>query len=258
MRPKQPRAHEVTPAQRWAAAVQCCLDGDHEELARRVGGPEMPVPHNFKYRTVVARRAWLAARSGASVRNFDFESWERYLEERRAARAAAAAERAAAAEAQRRIDDIRLARMDVLKELLTTIRRAFADEHGQYMDKEEALEELLLEHGWADESKHNGVELTVDEVGWCWETGIHFSYRKGFIDASTLEEVKLLWEKVPQLEPLEQQQDARGNLRLRHNQRSVRKLRAARHCLLEAMLFATGEQVTSAVHAHAPPAHIPS
>ena len=78
-------------AQRWAAVVQCCLDGDHEELARRVGGPEMPVPHNFKYRTVLARRAWLAARSGASVRNFDFESWERYLEERRAARAAAAA-----------------------------------------------------------------------------------------------------------------------------------------------------------------------
>ena len=72
-------------AQRWAAVVQCCLDGDHEELARRVGGPEMPVPHNFKYRTVLARRAWLAARSGASVRNFDFEGWERYLEERRAA-----------------------------------------------------------------------------------------------------------------------------------------------------------------------------
>ena len=65
--------------------MQCCLDGDHEELARRVGGPEMPVPHNFKYRTVLARRAWLAARSGASVRNFDFEYWERYLEERRAA-----------------------------------------------------------------------------------------------------------------------------------------------------------------------------
>ena len=53
-----------------------------------------------------------------------------------------------------------------------------------------------------------------------------------------------MWDDVPLLEPLEQQTDARGNIRLRHNARTVRKLRAARHCLLEALLFATGEQVS--------------
>lgn len=56
-------------------------------------------------------------------------------------------------------------------------------------------------------------------------------------------QVKLIWNEVEVLQPLDQPSDARGNIRFRTNARSVRKLFSRRHCVLEALLFATGEQV---------------
>ena len=83
MRPKNraPAAQQApSPLVRWVELVSHTKDGDHVELARRLGD----MPARFQYLTVLDRRAWLTSRSAAMVRNFDFDEWDAFLAERRA------------------------------------------------------------------------------------------------------------------------------------------------------------------------------
>lgn len=55
----------------------------------------------------------------------------------------------------------------------------------------------------------------------------------GFIDVSKLKGTGVLWERVSVLKPMPQQPDAQGNYLYRTNSHYMRKLRAAKHCVLE-------------------------
>ena len=73
-------------------------------------------------------------------------------------------------------------------------------------------------------------------------TTVWFELKKdAFIDYSLLANGRLGWDKVEMLQPLQQPLDARGRVRLRTNMRTARKLNNSHCCLLEAIIFATGE-----------------
>ena len=242
-----------------------------------------------QYWSVVEWRCKLKAVRGPAASRFDYDAWDSWL------RAQAEVERqrqerlAAEREEQALVDAVRLGRLAELTAKVTAKRKRVWDIEHRYAGKAEILNTLKRELARWELIKD--VPLCLAEIGWCWESGKLWKYDGaspphptpprpvpphphplpiptpshipshipvGFIYGGTLSELSVLWEQVPVLAPLEQQPDARGNIKLRNNSRLVRKLRHAKHCLLEALLFATEERVRAAHRPAHPPARPPA
>ena len=148
---------------------------------------------------------------------------------------------------------VRLASMVALTRDVTWHRLKYANEFKQYATSEWVMHELEQngEHcGWQRRAKNSDVPIYLGEVKACWEQGIDYpsGMPNSFIDLSNYSGTKLLWEHVPDLPPLDQEVDEQGRVRLRVNSKSVRKLHRANGCLLEAVMFATGETSLAALN----------
>ena len=177
----------------------------------------------------------------AAFKHFDFKAWTRrvrqFEKEQKEMWERAAKER----EEKDRVANIQKDRNAELKADVTRARQMHKDKHGWYAGVEDIMQLILTpEFGdWGKPSKNKDVEITPHEVTvYCWAK---IDRGGGFIDVSKLNGTTLLWEHVEELQPLEQTKDAEGRYRYRTNNKTVRKLRAARHCMLEAMIFATGD-----------------
>mgnify|MGYP007125080250 CR=1 FL=1 len=249
MRPKKKPAAKapapalvLTPEQRWAQLVEHTQLGHLEELFRRV--QQIGANERLEPRPPSEYRLQLRRLEGRAVRNFNFDEFAAWVAERQKIAEEAAAERRAANEEKERVAEIRRARRGALRGCISDYRRQVKDENNYYIGKEGVLQALLDGlGGWNEQVKLKGVDIDFGEVEDAWEPRIFYEIISGFIDATTIGELKLMAEQIELLEPLEQTPDARGNIFLRHNETVLRKLRAAKHCLLEAMLFATGETV---------------
>ena len=226
---------------RFLSLVEQTAAIDLQELCLFVYGG--PIEHASQENSGI--RLHLRGLRPIDIRTIDFEEWARIATSRREAREERRAELLEEAQEQARVDKIKLDRMKQLTACITQTRRLHREQTCAYLSKEEILEMIHenkgVSGGWHTKSKNKGIPVSLAEVGWCWETLWHFN--PWFIAAETKAEAKLLFEQVPQLQPLQQEQDARGCVRYRTNGLSSRKLRSSVLCVLEALLFATGEEV---------------
>ena len=201
-------------------------------------------------------RLMLKGKTGSAVTSFDYDAWEQWLRDQAEVERQRQERLAADREKQAHVDHVRLERYEELKAKVTAKRQHIYRIQHRYASKEEVLQELQTELTSGELLKD--VPICAAEISWCWASGALWKYSCGFIYDGTLAEISVLWEQVPVLQPLEQQPDARGNIKLRNNSRRVRKLRHAKHCLLKALLFATEERVRAAHRPAHPPACPPA
>ena len=207
------------------------------------------------------RRLLTEANNGTldAVIEFDYEAFAVARAERLGQYHAEQAEthrRQRKAQAEQAVRDNRIT---ALSQAVKTIRlehanaRLYTHEDGYsyttgHITKVQCLEELRRHRqdgagNWDSRNKSKGVPVTLAEIDHpsVWLSGITNmpQLRGGFIDASKLYGTKLLWERVPVLEPLPQVPDERKRFVYRTNEHSVVKLRRAKGCVLESALFAT-------------------
>lgn len=107
--------------------------------------------------------------------------------------------------------------------------------------------DTLKDSLYATEAEYLGYPLEFIEIHWAWKSLFPLCvpwYDPGFLDVTGSYGCRLLWDHVANLEPLQQSADAEGRVLFRTNSRSCRKLKHARHCALEALVFATGWTLT--------------
>ena len=241
------RHSRANSTERWKEFVESVSYHELDEVLSIVGinaGHNPSVSHR--------RRLLIETHSGqiknrqarANILAFDFEAYETAVEERRVQQRAREKEKAAELKRTAKQDAHRAARKDQLTKDVTALRQSYNSEtKGKFASREWVMTELEKDGpngGWHLPFKNKGLEIYLGEVLSCWASNIWYEYPTGFIDMSDTYGTKLLWEHVKVLEPLEQKADSRGCILLRTNSTSIVKLRKAKHCILEAILFATG------------------
>ena len=186
----------------------------------------------------------------AAINALDIEGMRQEAADRRAAAEDGRDARAELAAEVQADDDIRAGRRSKLLADVTKIRWHFLAQNKRYCSKEECLDILLAKdppegyeewgmwhYSRSKNSKAGTVALYLGELRAAWPV-----MRPGsFIDYSALSGGRVNWADVEVLQPLTQQPDAQGRVRVRTNAQKATKLRSATHCLLEAVLWATGE-----------------
>ena len=197
-----------------------------------------------------ARRRLCEANNGMNevILNFNFDEYRQEATARKRAYAVRQEEARKQRELDQADDDVRIKRRPLLVRHINELRTEYAEQHQAYHTREGVLNALLSpsnKYRWDQRQRNKDVALYLGEVTAAWMpldlSNLVSCMRPGFIDLSHVYGSKLLWDHVRVLEPLEQTPDARGNVKLRTNSRTVVKLRKAKHCALEALLFATGQ-----------------
>ena len=186
---------------------------------------------------VAEQRMRLKAKN-VNIRDGTFlADWSEFQNEVEIRRAREDGEKAAAAAAERdeentRWERTRSDRGALQQDVTRILARVPAGERRP--SKKSVLAELLRPpFNWSNSRKNQGVDVTLEEVKWCWPRG-------GFLDISKCEGKALMWSELPTLEPLEQQPDGSGMVLFRTNGRVCHACLPAARCLLASLSPASG------------------